>query len=62
MDCSPAKSTAGDGLRNRSEELFREFYFKLIDYFHPLLSVSRVKGVRFEQFSGSSGECVVFVV
>jgi hypothetical protein len=38
-------------LRNRSEELFREFYFKLIDYFHPLLSVSRVKGVRFEQFS-----------
>jgi hypothetical protein len=40
MECSPAKSTAGDGLRNRSEGLFREFYFKLIDYFHPLLSVS----------------------
>jgi hypothetical protein len=42
MDCSPAKSTAGDGLRNRSEEVFREFYFKLIDYFQPVLSVSRV--------------------
>jgi hypothetical protein len=50
MDCAPAKSTAGDGLRNRSEALFKEFYFKLIDYFKPLLSVSRVKGVRFEQF------------
>ncbi|MDR1524158.1 MAG: hypothetical protein LBS79_02730 [Tannerella sp.] len=50
MDCAPAKSTAGDGLRNRSEELFGEFYFKLIDYFQPFLSVSRVKGVRFEQF------------
>jgi len=22
MDCSPAKSTAGDGLRNRSEDIF----------------------------------------
>jgi hypothetical protein len=50
MDCAPAKSTAGDGLRNRSEELFREFYFKLINYFQPLLSVSRVKGVQFERF------------
>ena len=50
MDCAPAKSTAGDGLRNRSEALFREFYFKLIDYFQPLLSVSRVKEVPFEQF------------
>jgi hypothetical protein len=28
MDCAPAKSTVGDGLRNRSEELFREFYFR----------------------------------
>jgi hypothetical protein len=36
MDCAPAKSMAGDGLRNRSEELFGEFYFKLIDYFQPL--------------------------
>jgi hypothetical protein len=50
MDCTPAKSTAGDGLRNRSEALFKAFYFKLIDYFRPLLSVSRVKGVRFESF------------
>jgi len=55
MDCSPAKSTAGDALRNRDEELFRLFYFVLIEYFSPLLSVSRKKkhrkeGVSFEDF------------
>lgn len=27
MDCAPAKSTAGDALRERSEELFRLYYF-----------------------------------
>jgi hypothetical protein len=26
MDCSPAKSTAGDALRDRDGELFRLFY------------------------------------
>ena len=26
MDCAPAKSTAGDGLPNRSEDLFRQVY------------------------------------
>jgi hypothetical protein len=25
-------------------------HFKLIDYFQPVLSISRVKGVRFEAF------------
>ncbi|MDR0749465.1 MAG: DUF4372 domain-containing protein [Tannerellaceae bacterium] len=30
MDCSPARSTADDGLRKRDESLFREFYFKLM--------------------------------
>lgn len=50
MDSSPAKSTAGDGLRNRSNELFKEFYFYLLDYFAPLLSVSRIKDISFEQF------------
>lgn len=33
MDCAPAKSTAGDALRDRSEELFRLYYFALIAYF-----------------------------
>ena len=55
MDCSPAKSTAGDALRDRDEELFRLFYFALIAYFSPFLSVSRKKkhrkqGVSFDDF------------
>jgi FOG: Transposase and inactivated derivatives len=55
MESSPAKSTAGDALRDRDEELFRLFYFALIAYFSPLLSVSRKKqyrkeGVSFEEF------------
>jgi hypothetical protein len=55
MDCSPAKSTAGDALRDRDEELFRLFYFALISHFSPFLSVSRKRKhkkerVNFEEF------------
>jgi len=55
MDSSPAKSTAGDALRDRDEELFRLFYFALIAHFSPFLSVSRKKkhrkeGVSFDEF------------
>ena len=55
MDTTPAKSTAGDALRDRSEELFRLFYFVLISHFSPFLSVSRKKkykkeGVSFDEF------------
>ena len=50
MDCAAAKSTAGDALRNRSEELFKLYYYALIEYFRPLLSVSRKKDVSFEKF------------
>lgn len=50
MDIAPAKSTVGDGLRDRPEEFFRQYYFALIDYFRPLLSVSRKKDVSFEEF------------
>ena len=55
MDSAPAKSTAGDGLRDRDEELFRLFYFALVAHFSPFLSVSRKKkhrkeGVSFEEF------------
>jgi hypothetical protein len=49
MESSPAKSTAGDGLRERDNELFKDFYFKLIVYFKPLLSVSRIDGVSFDR-------------
>ena len=50
MDCAPSKSTAGDALRDRDEELFRLYYFGLIAYFRPLLSVSRKEKVSFEEF------------
>ncbi len=50
LDHSPAKSTAGDGLRERSNELFKDFYFELIKHFDPLLSVSRKQGVSFSHF------------
>jgi hypothetical protein len=50
MDCSPAKSTAGDGLRNRSEDIFKQFYRILIEHFKSILSVSRKEDVKFEQF------------
>ncbi len=50
MDSSPAKSTAGDGLRHRGNELFRDYYFALIKHFAPVFSVSRQEKVSFEQF------------
>ncbi len=51
MDAAPAKSTVGDALRDRNEELFRLYYFALIAYFRPLLSVSRKKkDVSFDDF------------
>ena len=50
MDCSPAKSTAGDALRDRDNELFKLYYFALIEYFKPLLSVSRKEKISFEKF------------
>lgn len=50
MECSPPKSTAGDALRDRDNELFKQYYFVLINYFRPLLSVSRKEKVSFEKF------------
>jgi len=50
MDCPPSKSTAGDALRDRDNELFKLYYFALIEYFKPLLSVSRKEKVSFENF------------
>lgn len=49
LDKSPAKSTAGDGLRERDEKFFQEFYFLLLKYFEPILSVSRIDKVSFEK-------------
>jgi hypothetical protein len=50
MDCAPAKSTAGDGLRNRSEDFFKQVYEMVMAYFEPVLSVSRKEDVKFELF------------
>jgi hypothetical protein len=50
FDASPAKSTFGDALRDRPNDLFKEFYFCLIKYFEDDLSVSRVENVSFEKF------------
>lgn len=47
MEKSPAKSTAGDGLRGRNNAFFEDVYFMLLDHFKPLLSVSRIDNVSF---------------
>jgi hypothetical protein len=50
MDSAPSKSTAGDALRDRDNEVFKLYYFALIKYFEPLLSVSRKEKISFEKF------------
>ena len=49
MDKSPAKSTAGDGLRNRDESFFMDVYFMLIEHFKSNLSVSHIDKVSFSK-------------
>jgi len=58
MDCSPSKSTAGDALRDRDNELFKLYYFALIAYFMPVLSVSRKEKVSFEEFYASDSTTI----
>ena len=50
MDSSPAKSTVGDGLRDREHILFRDYYFALIKHFSSIFSVSRQEKISFEKF------------
>lgn len=49
LDAAPAKSTAGDGLRGRGNEFFKEVYFMLLKHFEPILSVSRIDNVSFSK-------------
>ena len=49
LDTAPAKSTAGDGLRGRDNEFFKEVYFMLLKHFDPILSVSRIDNVSFSR-------------
>ena len=50
MESAPSKSTAGDALRDRDNEVFKLYYFTLIKYFEPLLSVSRKEKFSLEKF------------
>ena len=43
FDIAQAKSTAGDGLRERNNEFFQDLYFILLEHFSSILSVSRIK-------------------
>jgi hypothetical protein len=49
LSSSPAKSTAGDGLRERDNKFFKDFYFMLLKHFEPLLSVSRIDKISFDK-------------
>jgi hypothetical protein len=49
LEKSLAKSTAGDGLRERDNEFFKELYFLLLKHFEPLLSVSRIDKISFDK-------------
>ena len=49
MDQAPAKSTACDGLRNRSHKFFEELYFTLVKHYHSFLSDSRTYGLTFKE-------------
>ena len=42
LEQSPAKSSAGDGLRNRSADFFEALYFDLTNRYNSFLSDSRL--------------------
>jgi hypothetical protein len=49
LEKAPAKSTASDGLRNRSHKFFEELYFNLINRYQGFLSDSRTFGLTFKE-------------
>jgi hypothetical protein len=46
---APAKSTACDGLRNRSSSFFEDLYFSLVKKYQSFLSDSRTFGLTFKE-------------
>jgi len=46
---APAKSTAGDGLRNRDNKFFEDLYYDLIDRYKSFLSDSRTHGLTIKE-------------
>src|SRR5210317_750409 len=49
LEKAPAKSTASDGLRNRSHKFFEELYFSLVKKHQAFLSDSRTFGLTFKE-------------
>lgn len=46
---APAKSTAGDGLRNRESSFFEALYYKLVEQYKSFFSDSRTYGLTFKE-------------
>lgn len=46
---APAKSSAGDGLRNRDNALFEALYYELIKRYQQFLSVTRLEGLSIKE-------------
>ncbi len=49
LDKAPAKSTASDGNRNRSDKVFEDIYFSLVKKYQSFLSDSRTYGLTFKE-------------
>ena len=49
LEKSPARSSAGDGLRNRDNRFFEGLYYQLIDRYRSFLSVSRLEGLSIKE-------------
>lgn len=49
LEQAPAKSTACDGLRNRSYKFFEDLYFCLVKHYQSFLSDSRTYGLTFKE-------------
>ena len=49
LEKAPAKSSAGDGLRNRGNVFFEGLYYQLVDRYRSFLSVSRLEGLSIKE-------------
>src|SRR6266446_7572399 len=49
LDNAPAKSTAGDGLRNRDNTFFEKVYYALVKRYKSFLSDSRTLGLTVKE-------------
>jgi hypothetical protein len=49
LESAPAKSSAGDGLRNRDQSFFEALYYQLTDQFKSFLSDSRTMGLTVKE-------------